>query len=154
MGAALRYPLKDGGHVMANPQMPIMDINQLMEQFKMPGVDVSAIMESRRKDIEALVAANRQAYEGIQNLGQRQAEMLREAMAEWQSATMQMMSGQDPSAGAGMQAELGKRALERALANMRELAVMATTSQTQAWNMISRRFQDSLEELRHLGQPK
>ena len=61
MGAALRYPLKDGGHVMANPQMPIMDINQLMEQFKMPGVDVSAIMESRRKDIEALVAANRQA---------------------------------------------------------------------------------------------
>ena len=154
MGAALRYPLKDGGHVMANPQMPIMDINQLMEQFKIPGVDVSAIMESRRKDIEALVAANRQAYEGIQNLGQRQAEMLREAMAEWQSATMQMMSGQDPSAGAGMQAELGKRALERALANMRELAVMATTSQTQAWNMISRRFQDSLEELRHLGQPK
>ena len=69
---------------MANPQMPIMDINQLMEQFKIPGVDVSAIMESRRKDIEALVAANRQAYEGMQKLGQRQAEMLRDAMAEWQ----------------------------------------------------------------------
>jgi phasin family protein len=143
---------------MANPQMPIMDINQLMEQFKIPGVDVSAIMESRRKDIEALVAANRQAYEGMQKLGQRQAEMLRDAMAEWQSTTMQMMSGQNLGAGAGsgagMQAELGKRALERALANMRELAVMATTSQTQAWNMISKRFQDSLEELRQLGQPK
>jgi phasin family protein len=139
---------------MANPQMPITDINQLMEQFKIPGVDVSAIMESRRKDIEALVAANRQAYEGMQKLGQRQAEMLRDAMAEWQSTTMQMMSGQNLGAGAGMQAELGKRALDRALANMRELAVMATASQTQAWNMISKRFQDSLEELRQLGQPK
>jgi phasin family protein len=151
---ARRSYQKEGEHFMANPQMPFMDINQLMEQFKIPGVDVSAIMESRRKDIEALVAANRQAYEGMQKLGQRQAEMLRDAMTEWQAMTMQMMSGQNLSGGAGMQAELGKRALDRALANMRELAVMATTSQTQAWNMISKRFQDSLEELRQLGQPK
>jgi len=139
---------------MANPQMPFMDINQLMEQFKIPGVDLGAMMEARRKDIEALVAANQQAYEGMQKLGQRQAEMLRDAMAEWQGATAQLMSGQDPSAGAAKQAELGKQALERALANMRELAEMATTSQTQAWNVINQRFQASLEELRHLGRPK
>ena len=139
---------------MANPQMPFMDINQLMEQFKIPGVDLGAIMEARRKDIEALVAANQQAYEGMQKLGQRQAEMLRDAMAEWQATTTQMMSGQNPSAGAAKQAELGKQALERALANMRELAEMATTSQTQAWNVINERFQKNLEELRHLTQPK
>ena len=139
---------------MTNPQMPFMDINQLMQQFKIPGVDVSAIMEARRKDMEALIAANRQAYEGMQRLGQRQAEMLRDAMTEWQATTAQMMGGQNPSAGAAKQAELGKQALERALANMRELAEMATTSQTQAWNVINKRFQESLEELRHLAQPK
>jgi phasin family protein len=139
---------------MTNPQMPFMDITQLMEQFKMPGVDVSAIMEARRKDIEALVAANQKAYEGMQKLGQRQAEMLRDAMAGWQATTAQVMSGQNPSAGAAKQAELGKQALERALANMRELAEMATTSQTQAWEVINKRFQENLKELRHLGQPK
>jgi phasin family protein len=139
---------------MANPQMPFMDINQLMEQFKIPGVDLGALMEARRKDIEALVAANQQAYEGMQKLGQRQAEMLRDAMAEWQGTTAQMMSGQDPSAGAAKQAELGKQALERALANMRELAEMATSSQTQAWNVINKRFQENLEQLRHLAKPK
>ena len=73
------------------PQMPFMDINQLMQQFKYPGVDVGAMLEARRKDIEALVAVNRQAYEGMQMLGQRQAEMLRHVMAEWQTMTMQMM---------------------------------------------------------------
>ena len=139
---------------MTNPQLPFMDINQLMAQFKIPGVDVSAILEARRKDIEALVTANRQAYEGMQMLGQRQAEMLREAMTEWQAATMQVMSGQNPNAGAAKQAELGKQALERALANMRELAEIATSSQTQAWNVINKRFHENLEELRRLAMPK
>jgi len=139
---------------MTNPQMPFMDINQLMEQFKIPGIDVGGMMEARRKDIEALVAANQQAYAGMQKLGQRQAEMLREAMGEWQATTAQMMSGQNPSAGAAKQAELGKQALERALANMRELAEMATKSQAQAWDVINKRFQENLKELRHLGQPK
>jgi phasin family protein len=139
---------------MANPQMPFMDINQLMQQFKIPGVDVSAILEARRKDIEALVAANQQAYEGMQRLGQRQAEMLRDAMTEWQATTAQMMTGQKPNADVAKQAELGRQALERALANVRELAEMATTSQTQAWNVINKRFQENLEELRHLAQPK
>jgi phasin family protein len=134
--------------------MPFMDINQLLEQFKVPGVDVSALVEARRKDIEALVTANRQAYEGMQSLAQRQAEMLKEAMAEWQAATKDVMSAQSPSASAAKQTELGKQALERALANMRELAEMATKSQTQAWEVINRRFHENLEELKQLMRTK
>jgi phasin family protein len=139
---------------MANPEMPFMDVNQLLQQFKVPGVDLNAMLEARRKDIEALVTANRQAYEGMQLLVQRQAEMLREAMAEWQAATTQMMSGQNSSAGAAKQAEVGKQALEKALANMRELAEIATKSQTQAWDVVNKRFHENLEELRQSMQPK
>ena len=139
---------------MANTDMPFMDVSQLLEQLKVPGVDVNAIMEARRKDIEALVSANRQAYEGMQLLGQRQAEMLREAMTEWQVAANDMMRAQSPEAGAAKQAELGKQAFEKALANMRELAEMATKSQTQAWEVVNRRFHENLEELKRLMQPK
>ena len=139
---------------MAKTDMPFMDVNQLLEQFKVPGVDVSAIMEARRKDIEAVVAANRQAYEGMQLLGQRQTEMLNEAMAEWQAATKDMMSVQSPEAGAAKQAELGKQTFEKALSNMRELADMATKSQTQAWEVVNRRFHENLEELKKLMHPK
>ena len=139
---------------MAKTDLPLMDVNQLLEQFKVPGVDVSAIMEARRKDIEALVTANRQAYEGMQLLGQRQTEMFKEAMAEWQAATKDMMSAQSPGAGAAKQAELGQQTFEKALANMRELAEMATQSQTQAWEVVNRRFHENLEELKKLMHPK
>jgi len=139
---------------MANTEMPFMDVNQLLEQFKVPGVDVSAIIEARRKDIEALVTANRHAYEGMQLLGQRQTEMLHEAIAEWQAATKDMMSGQGQGTSAAKQAELGKQTVEKALANMRELAEMATKSQTQAWEVVHRRFHENLEELKKLMHPK
>ena len=139
---------------MAKTDLPFMDVNQLLEQFKVPGVDVSAMMEARRKDIEALVTANRQAYEGMQLLGQRQTEMLHEAMAEWQAATKDMMSAQSPVAGAAKQAELGQQTFQKALANMRELAEMATKSQTEAWAVVNRRFHENLEELKQLMHPK
>ena len=111
-------------------------------------------MEARRKDIEALVTANRQAYEGMQLLAHRQAEMLKEAMAEWQAATEDMMSGKSPGTGAAKQAELGKQTFEKALANMRELAEMATKSQSEAWEVVTRRFHENLEELKQLMHPK
>ncbi|TMH37353.1 MAG: phasin family protein [Betaproteobacteria bacterium] len=127
---------------MANPDLPFMDVNQLLAQFKIPGVDVSALMEARRKDIEALVTAH------------RQAEMFKEAMTEWQAATEAMMSGQSPGAGAAKQAELGKQTFEKALANMRELAEIATKSQTEAWEVVTRRFHENLEELKKLMHPE
>ena len=139
---------------MANPNMPFMDVNELLAQFKVPGVDINALMEARRKDIDALVIANRQAYEGMQLLAHRQAEMLKEAMAEWQAATEDMMSGKSPGTGAAKQAELGKQAFEKALANMRELAEMATKSQSEAWEVVTRRFHENLEELKKLMHPK
>ena len=108
----------------------------------------------RRKDIEALVTANRQAYEGMQLLGQRQTEMLHEAMAEWQAAAKDMMSAQSPGASAAKQAELGQQTVHKALANMPALAEMATQSRTQAWAVVNRRFHENLEELKSLMHPK
>ena len=107
---------------MTKPELLFPDINQLLAQFKVPGVDVNALMEARRKDIEAVVAANRHAYEGMQQLAQRQTEMLKEALAEWQAAAKDMMSAQSPAAGTTKQVELGKQAVAKALENMRELA--------------------------------
>lgn len=46
------------------------DIVKLLEQYKLPGIDIAAIIEMRRKDIEALMTANRVALEGAQSVGQ------------------------------------------------------------------------------------
>ena len=70
---------------MTNTDMPFMDISKMMEQFKLPGVDMEKIMDAQRKDVEALMAANKHAYEGMQALAQRQAQILQETMTQWQN---------------------------------------------------------------------
>ena len=69
---------------------PFGDLTKMLEQFKLPGFDVPAIMEARRKDMEALVQANQTAFQGMQSLAQKQADMLRSTLSELQSLTGQL----------------------------------------------------------------
>ena len=124
------------------------DIGKMMEQFKAPGIDVGKIVEAQKKDIEALTQANQAAYAGVQDLAKRQAEILQETMAEWQAALSRMGSG-DTSA----QAELAQKALGKAVNNMREMAEVAAKSQTQAWEVIQKRFRENLADMMKMMQP-
>ena len=65
------------------------DFMKTMEQFKLPGLDMAAIMESRRKDLEALMAANQTALQGMQTLGEKQAEILTTTLTELQALVKQ-----------------------------------------------------------------
>ncbi len=124
------------------------DISKMMEQFKVPGIDVGKIVEAQKKDIEALTQANQAAYAGVQELAKRQAEILQETMAEWQTAMSRMGSG-DTTA----QAELAQKALGKAVNNMREMAELTAKSQTQAWEVIQKRFRENLADMMKLMQP-
>jgi phasin family protein len=138
---------------MENPTGPFVDITKLMEQFKLPGVDIRAIVEARRKDIEALTEANRIAFEGMQALAQKQAEILQKSMQQAQAAMQNMNPGQ-PGASGGNQAELIQQALQTALTNMRELAEMAGRSQAQAMEVVGKRVQENIEDAKKLLKPK
>ena len=138
---------------MSNGMPPFVDITKILEQFKLPGVDINAIVEARRKDVEALTQANQIAYASMQALAQREAEILQQTMAEWQGA-MAGMAGKSPTEMAAKGTELATQAFGRALSNMRELAEMASKSQTQTYEVLNRRFQENLEDLRKLMQPK
>ena len=133
--------------------MPFGDIAQMLQQFKVPGVDLGALMDARRKDIEALAEANRQAFEGMQAIARRQAEILQQTMGEWQESA-QKLAGKDLGASAAQQTEMAKAAFEKALSNMREMAEMATKSQSQAFETVNKRFQENLADLRKLMQGK
>ena len=92
-----------------------------MSQFRLPGVDFAALVDRERKNIEALAKANRIAFEGWQNLVRRQAEIFQETMKK-----VVVDAGQEA---AKKRADLAKEGFEKALADMRELAEMATKSQ-------------------------
>lgn len=138
---------------MEKPSSPFLDVSQLMAQFKLPGIDMNAIVEARRKDIEALAEANRIAFQGMQALAQKQAEILQKSMQEAQAA-MQGMTANPSAANAGNQGELIQKAFQKALSNMRELAEMAGRSQAQAMEVVGKRVQENIEETKKLLQPK
>lgn len=133
---------------MNKPEVPnFMDFGRMLEQLQVPGVDVKSLADAQRKNVEALTQANQQAFAGLQALAARQAELLQAAAAGMQNAMQQMQSG-NPGEAAGTQLELARRTFEKALADMRELAEIVSKSQAEAYQTLSKRFQESLEELR------
>ena len=132
---------------MSNPFFD-MDLSKLMADFKMPGVDIESILATQRKNVEALAQANQLAVEGMQAVARRQAEILRATMEEAAKAAQDMMVQGAPEEKLGKQTEIVKVGFERALSNMRELAEMVAKSNTEAFNVINKRFTESLDEMR------
>jgi phasin family protein len=126
---------------------PFGDLQKMIEQFKMPGVDMSAIVEARRKDIEALMEANKATYQSMQALAQKQAEILNQTMQGMQEAAT---SAGNPA----KQTETVRKAFEKTLADMKELAEMASRSQTEAMAHITQRGNEHMQEIRKMMQLK
>ena len=132
---------------MATETDPFGDVKKMLEQFKMPGVDIAAIVEARRKDVEALVEANKSAYESMQAIVRKQTEMMAESMQVMQEAAK---SAADPA----QQTEVVRSAFEKTIADMKELAEMARRSQSDAMAHITQRAAEHMEEIRKLMGPK
>jgi phasin family protein len=136
---------------MANPTNPFGDLTDVLEQFKLPGVDMTAIFDARRKDIEALIEANKAAYASMQALAKKQTEMLTQAMQGIQEAAQAALS----SAGDPVrQAELGRMACEKTLTDMKDLADMVRQSQADTMASITQRAAERMQEVRRLIAPK
>jgi phasin family protein len=134
----------------AAPQKLMSEFTKLFEQFKVPGIDFNAVLESRRKDIDALAAANRTALEGVQALGQKQIDVLKTTIDEVQTLLKQSKDMTAPAAAR----DLVNQAVQRAFTNMRELADVAYKSQSEAVAVVSRRVQENIEELKTLVHAK
>jgi phasin family protein len=132
-----------------NPNSFFAEYIKLIKQFKLPGMDASAVLESRRKDIEALAAANTTALNGMQSLGQKQMDILSATMTRLQSLVAPQNGTQSkPAAGEAVQT-----ALRKALADIQELAETAYRTQADSYTVISKRVAETVEELKALLQP-
>lgn len=126
----------------------LMDFSKFATQFKLPNFDSKALVETQRRNIEAMTKANRVALEGLQAVSQRQVEILRQAMDEATKVVRELASPGQPAEKLAVQADLLKEAYELAMANMRELSEMTAKSNTEAADLLTHRFADSLDELK------
>ena len=139
---------------MAKDSNPFGDVTKMIEQFKLPGVDLPAIVEARRKDIEALVAANKAAYESMQALAHKQTEMLTQAMQGIQEAVKEAASGKGGLPDPKKQTELARDAWKKTLADMKDMAEMARKAQADAMAGLTERATQSVQEIKKMMQPK
>jgi phasin family protein len=130
----------------------MMDASKLLGEFKMPGMDMESIVEAQRRNIEALTAANRVAFEGMQTVLRRQAEILRQTVEQGNSMVNELMAAGTPEAKVAKQAELVKQAFEKAVSDLREMSEMIARSNSDAAELINKRFTQSLDELKGVVQ--
>ena len=137
-----------------NPTRMLDDFSKMMQQYKVPGIDMAAIMEARRKDFEALTTANKTALEGMQALGEKQAEMWRTTLTELQSLIQHAAQSGVKAESPLKNGELVQKAFHGAVANMRELAETGSRAQADSFAVINKRVQENMQELTKLLQPK
>ena len=129
----------------------MFDISKLASEFKlngMNGVDVQAVVSAQKKNVEALTAANQLAAEGFQALAKRQTEIIRQSVEATTAAMRDLIGQGSPEEKAARQTEFAQEAFQRAIAHSRELADMVQKAQSEALDVINRRVNESLEELK------
>ena len=133
---------------------PFGDLTKMLDQFKVPGVDMSSFIDARRKDVEALVAANKAAYEAMQGLARTQTDMLTQAMQSLQQSSRDATSGKGGPPDPAKLAESARNAWQKMLADMKTLAEMAHKSQVDAVASLTGRAKENMEEVKQMLAPK
>ena len=139
---------------MANEANPFADVTKMIEQFKFPGLDMAPIVESRRKDMEVIVQANKATFEAMQAVARKQTEVFTQAMQGIQDSAKALAAGSGALMDPAKQAELVRTAYEKAMADMKDIAEMTRKSQAAVMAGITMRATESLQEVKKLMQPK
>lgn len=133
---------------------PFGNLDELLKQFKVPGVDVNAIIESRRKDMDAVIAANQAMAAAMQQVAMKQTEILTQALQAAQEGAQKLAKDVGGAIDPVKQADLTRKACEKALADMKEVGEIAQKAQTTAMSGITARAQQSVQEMTKLMQPE
>ena len=131
-------------------QIPSLeDVTDLAKGLKLPKIDLAALAEWQRKDMEALIEANREAYAGVKALVERRNEVLRETFAQVKEG---LQNPADKLTLSG-QAEAAKAGLQQAMAHLKELSEMEAQTRKKTWAVVQDRMQENMANLQKLLKP-
>lgn len=137
-----------------NTYMDLMKQNDLTKMFdtaKIPGMDTTMLTEAQKKNVQAIVDANRVASEGYQALFKKQVEILQNGVSEMSEA-MKAASTQPMSAeGYEKRVEMAKAHFEKSVSVFNELSESARKANEDAMAIIQARFSEGVEEMKQLA---
>ena len=150
--AAAKPTASQSSTKMPNPADMLKGMTERLQNVNLTGAG-SKLLDSGRKDLQAVMQANEKSYKGLQTVVQRQTEMIKSAITEWQSAA-KAMPGSDPKENLAKLDELGRASFQRAIDDIKELANLAAKSQKDAFEVVRQRVQDNVDEVTKLLQRK
>ena len=137
-----------------NTYIEMMKENDLTKMFdgkNFPGMNTEALTEAQKKNVQAIVDANRVASEGYQALFKKQVEVLQNGVSEMtevmKDATAQPMSAD----GHEKRMQLAKTQFEKSVATFNEMSEAARKANEDAAAIIQARFSEGVEEMKQLA---
>ncbi len=137
---------------------PLQVMNQLqrnIERYTAGGLQFTDLMHNQRKNLEALMEANRILFTSTQQLLQRQNELLNQAGKEAAAAAGAIASATaNPQELPKQQVQLLTEHYNRSVTTLQEATEMIIKAQQQAMQVLDQRWQEHIQELQKLQKPK
>ncbi|MEM9196539.1 MAG: TIGR01841 family phasin [Pseudomonadota bacterium] len=127
------------------------DFAKMMSDMKLPAMKPEELMATQKKNMDALMAANKAAAAGYQDLFKKQVAIFEDTMSEAQKHISDFDASKMPADGT-KQAEIAQAAMEKALSNMTALAEAAQKANQEAFEIVTARIKASMDEIREIAQ--
>ncbi len=118
------------------------------ENLKLPTPEVESVVNYHKKNIQAMQDAMQVASSGAQGMMAKQREQLEEGLAEITELVQGMSGKGSPTELMSDQLEFAKKSFEKTIKNTTELGEIARDSSTESFNILQKRVQDSIQEIR------
>lgn len=132
----------------ATDNMFDIDMSKFMTGLKVPSVNFQAITAGQQKNFEAFAAANKLAFEGLQEIARRQGEIVSSGVEDISGAVTGILSATSFEDRTVKTAEFAKSVFQKALANVWDLGEMVTKSNSKTFGVLNKRVADSLDEVK------
>ena len=139
---------------MINGKFFETEVGKFFAGFPFATLDVEALMAAQRKNLEALTQANQLAVQGFQEIAKRQVEFARGTLDEASTMVREWSETGTAEERLQKQAAFAKQAFERGVNGTREVVELAGKTQTQAFDVLNKRFAESVEEWGTLAKKK
>jgi phasin family protein len=138
----------------ATTAAPVPSFNSFAKLFQVPGFDVNTIVDIQRRNVEALTAANQTIAQGLQTVVQRQSEIARQSVKQFQDLVSFKPSSTSVTETLVKQIDVTKTSYEKTVTNARELGDLVAKVGLEAADILSRRVVASLDEVKAAARPK
>jgi len=132
----------------ATTAAPAPSFNSFAKLFQVPGFGINTVVDIQRRNVEALTAANQTIAQGLQTVVQRQGEIARQSVKQFQDLVSFKPSSTSVKETLVKQIDVAKTSYEKTVADARELGDLVTKVGSEAVDILSRRVVASLDEVK------